>query len=104
MSWIQTTADTLSITYYESLGIYVGVTVLVVAWCYFCCILPIANCFKCFEAILCFIPKTLFGCCKSCLMSKTVDAVFEQGPRKNKYKPVQTIDIYDDESERGPMV
>ena len=100
MSWIQTTADILSITYYQSLGIYLGTAVLLTAWCYFCVILPFTNCVNC----LCCIPKTIFGCCKSCLMSRTVDAVFEKGPRKNNYKPVQTVDIYDDESERGSMV
>ena len=103
MSWIQTTADTLSITYYQSLGIYFGIVLLVTAWCYFCCILPITNCFKCFETILCFIPKKLCGCCQSCLMSRTVDAAFSRN-YKNTYKKVQTVDIFDDESELGPMV
>lgn len=37
-------------------------------------------------------------------MSKQVDDVFAKNTVKNRYKQVQTVDIFDDESERGPMV
>ena len=103
MSWIQTTADWLDITYFQSLGVYVGIAFLTLAWCYCCCYVPLERCCSC----ICYIPKCIcgatFNCCKRCIMSEPVDAAFRKS-NKNTYKLVQTIDIFDDESERGPMV
>ena len=100
MSWIQTTADWLDITYFQSLGIYLGVAFLTLAWCYLCCYVPLERCCQC----LCCIPKYICSCFYKCLMSKQADDVFSRKTVKNRYKQVQTVDIFDDESERGPMV
>ena len=100
MSWIQTTADWLDITYIESLVIYLAVVFVVIWFLYCCCYLPCERCVKC----LCCLPTIICSCLKRCILSEPVNAAFATNTTKNRYKQVQTVDIYDDESERGPMV
>lgn len=84
MSWTQTIADELHVTYYEALAILFGCILAFLLCVYVCFLKPALDCIWC-----CSLP---FKCCYKCLMNPCWNCCF--GRRSdNKYKQVSTDDI-----------
>ena len=84
MSWIQTIADEVHVTYYEALAIVVGCVVAVLLCIYVCIIKPAIDCIWCCSIPCRCLYKIIMNPCWDCCFGRRSD---------NKYKRVSVEDI-----------